>query len=434
MPIDGRRLPVAYLILVYDHTRCREEGEELVMAIHIVEEAERCLECKRPLCSEGCPVHTPIPQVIALFKERRLADAGEMLFDNNPMSAVCSLICNHSAQCEGHCVRGRKGSPVHFSAIESYVSGTYLDRMRLVAGEKVGKRVAVIGSGPASLVVAIKLALAGVDVTVFERQPDVGGVLRYGIPEYRLAKSLVSKYRDRLTDLGVRVRPNTTIGEAITIDDLFRDGYDAVFAGTGTWRAKTAGVSGEAGGNVLFGMDYLVSPETCSIGQRVAVIGAGNTAMDVARTALRQGASEVTLYARSKHVSASSDEVEYAELDGAELVFGKAIQSIDDTGVSFRTAIFDDDDNVVGYEEELDHVECDTVIVAVSQKPRNILISTTEGLEGDDRGLLIVDETGATTKAGVYAAGDVVTGPKTVVHAVEAAKRAADGILAYLGV
>lgn len=404
------------------------------MAIHIVEEAERCLGCKRPQCSEGCPVHTNIPEVIKLFKQRHITDAGNMLFENNPMSAVCALICNHSAQCEGHCVRGRKGAPVHFSAIESYISGTYLDRMRLKRPEPVGKRVAVIGSGPASLVVSIKLALAGVDVTVFERQPDVGGVLRYGIPEYRLPKSLVSKYRSRLDDLGVRVRPNTTIGESITIEGLFRDGYDAVFCGTGTWRAKTAGVSGEAGGNVLFGMDYLVSPETCSIGDRVAVIGAGNTAMDVARTALRQGAQEVTIYARSKHISASSDEVEYAQLDGAELVVGKAIQSIDETGVTFRTAIFDEDDKVVGYEEELDHVVCDTVIVAVSQKPRNVLISTTQGLEGDDRGLLIVGDDGATTAEGVFAAGDVVTGPKTVVHAVEGAKRAVGGILAYLGV
>lgn len=403
------------------------------MAIHIVEEAERCLGCKRPQCQQGCPVHTNIPEVIRLFKDRKINDAGAMLFENNPMSAVCSLICNHSAQCEGHCIRGRKDSPVHFSAIESYVSGTYLDRMRLAAGKPTGKRVAVIGSGPASLVVAMKLALAGVEVTVFERQPDVGGVLRYGIPEYRLPKSLISKYRDRLDDLGVRVRPNTTIGEAIDIDDLFRDGYDAVFAGTGTWRAKTAGVPGEAGGNVLFGMDYLVSPDTCSIGDRVAVIGAGNTAMDVARTALRQGAREVTLYARSKHISASTDELEYAQLDGAELVVGKAIASIDDTGVTFRTAIFDEDDKVIGYEDELDHVECDTVIVAVSQKPRNVLITTTEGLEGDERGLLIVDEAGATTRPGVFAAGDVVTGPKTVVHAVEAAKRAVDGILAYLG-
>ena len=403
------------------------------MAIHIVEEAERCLGCKRPQCQKGCPVHTNIPEVIRLFKDRKINDAGAMLFENNPMSAVCSLICNHSAQCEGHCIRGGKDSPVHLSAIDSYVSGTYLDRMRLAAGKPTGKRVAVIGSGPASLVVAMKLALAGVEVTVFERQPDVGGVLRYGIPEYRLPKSLISKYRDRLDDLGVRVRPNTTIGEAIDIDDLFRDGYDAVFAGTGTWRAKTAGMPGEAGGNVLFGMDYLVSPDTCSIGDRVAVIGAGNTAMDVARTALRQGAREVTLYARSKHISASTDELEYAQLDGAELVVGKAIASIDDTGVTFRTAIFDEDDKVIGYEDELDHVECDTVIVAVSQKPRNVLITTTEGLEGDERGLLIVDEAGATTRPGVFAAGDVVTGPKTVVHAVEAAKRAVDGMLAYLG-
>ena len=206
-----------------------------------------------------------------------------------------------------------------------------------------------------------------------------------------------------------------------------------VFIGTGTWRAQTLGVSGEAGGNVLFGLDYLMSPETAEIGERVAVIGAGNTAMDVARSAIRQGASEVTLYARSKHISASSDELEYAQLDGAELVQGKAICEINETGPVFKTAIFDENDRVVGYEDELDQVACDTVIVAVSQKPKNKLILTTEGLEGDDRGLLIVDEQGMCTVPGVFAAGDVVTGPNTVVHAVAATKVAVDGMLSYMG-
>lgn len=404
------------------------------MSLHIVEEAERCLNCKRPLCQKACPVSTPIPQVIQLFKERRMDDAGRMLFENNPMSVACSLICNHGRQCEGNCVRNRKDTPVHFSAIENYISTTYLERLRAEPAEKNGKRAAVIGGGPAGIVVAIKLARAGVDVTIFDQNPQLGGIMRYGIPSYRLRKDILDRFQEVLDDLGVMVRHNTAIGESLTISDLFRDGYDSVFIGTGTWRAQTTGVSGEAGGNVLFGLDYLMSPETAALGDRVAVIGAGNTAMDVARTAIRQGAREVKIYARSKHVSASSDEVEYAELDGAELVLGKAIQAIDENGPVFKTAIFDEDDAVVGYENELDHVECDTVIVAVSQKPRNKLILTTEGLEGDDRGLLVVDENGQTTVEGVFAAGDVVTGPKTVVHAVEAAKHAAASMLAYMGV
>ena len=404
------------------------------MALHIVEEADRCLNCKRPMCQRGCPVGTAIPLVIQLFRERRMDEAGAVLFQNNPMSAVCSLICNHGAQCEGHCVLGRKGTPVHFSAVENYVSSTYLERVRMERPEPTGKRAAVIGGGPAGIVAAIRLAQVGVDVTVFDQNPRLGGVMRYGIPEYRLPKRVLDRYQQILEELGVRVRHNTAIGSSLSIADLFRDGYDAVFVGTGTWRAQTLGISGEAGGNVLFGLDYLMSPETAELGERVAVIGAGNTAMDVARTAFRQGAREVTLYARSKHISASSDELEYALLDGCELVQGKAICEINERGPVFRTAIFDENDKVVGYEEKLDQVECDTVVVAVSQKPKNKLILTTEGLEGDDRGLLIVDEHGMCTVPGVFAAGDVVTGPNTVVHAVAATKVAVDGMLEYMGV
>jgi glutamate synthase (NADPH/NADH) small chain len=403
------------------------------MALHIVEEAERCLNCKNPLCQKGCPVGTSIPLVIQLFRERRMDEAGAVLFQNNPMSAVCSLICNHGAQCEGHCVRGRKGTPIHFSAIENYVSSTYLDRIRFQKPEPNGKRAAVIGGGPAGIVAAMRLAQMGVAVTIFDQNPRLGGVMRYGIPEYRLPKRVLDRFQEILESLGVKIRHNTAIGASLTISDLFRDGYDVVFIGTGTWRAQTLGVSGEAGGNVLFGLDYLMSPETAEIGERVAVIGAGNTAMDVARTAIRQGASEVTLYARSKHISASSDELEYAQLDGAELVQGKAICEINETGPVFKTAIFDENDRVVGYEDELDQVACDTVIVAVSQKPKNKLILTTEGLEGDDRDLLIVDEQGMCTVPGVFAAGDVVTGPNTVVHAVAATKVAVDGMLSYMG-
>ena len=357
-----------------------------------------------------------------------------MLFQNNPMSAVCSLVCNHGAQCEGHCVRGRKGTPIHFSAIENYVSSTYLERVRFEKPEPTGKRAAVIGGGPAGIVAAMRLAQMGVAVTIFDQNPKIGGVMRYGIPAFRLPKDVLDRYEQILDALGVRIRHNTAIGESLTIADLFRDGYDSVFVGTGTWRAQTLGMSGEAGGNVLFGLDYLMSPETAEIGERVAVIGAGNTAMDVARTAFRQGAREVTLYARSRHISASSDEVEFAQLDGAELLTGKAIQYITDQGPVFKTAIFDENDKVIGYEDELDEVEGDTVIVAVSQKPRNKLILTTEGLEGDDRGLLVVDEHGMCTVPGVFAAGDVVTGPNTVVHAVAATKVAVEGMLSYMGV
>ena len=404
------------------------------MALHIVEESERCLECKRPGCQKGCPVGTPIPQVVALFKERRIEEAGRLLFENNPLSLACSLVCNHGVQCEGGCVLGRKGNPVQFSAIETYVSDSYLGRLRPEPPAPNGKKAALIGSGPAGITAAFELAKVGCAVTMFEQRPEIGGVMRYGIPAFRLPKVIVDRYRVALERYGVQIRPNTAIGESLLIGDLFRDGYDAVFVGTGTWRAKTLGIPGETRGNVHFGLDYLISPGSYGIGEDVAVIGVGNTAMDVARTAFRHGARRVTLYARSKHVSASSDEVEYARLDGANIVYGKAITEINNEGPLFRTAVFDEDDQVIGYENDLDQVRCDTVIIAASQKPMSKLIATTQGLRGDDRGLLVVDDGGRATVPGVFAAGDVVTGPKTVVHTVAATKRAVEAMLRYMGV
>ncbi len=404
------------------------------MALHIIEEANRCLGCKNPQCVEGCPVHTPIPQVIQLFKERRLNEAGELLRRNNPMSAVCALVCNHAAQCEGHCVLGKKGNPVHFSAIESYLSDMYLDRFPLWQGVPIGRRVAVIGSGPAGLTVAVLLRKAGVEVTIFELHSRIGGVMEYGIPAFRLPRTYVARYYKRMLEAGINVRPNTTVGESLRIGDLLRDGYNAVFIGTGAGRAKKLGTPGETRANVYFGIDYLKTPEVCPVGDRVAVIGVGNVGMDVARTVLRNGAREVKLYARSCHVSASSDEVEYTLLDGGEIVTGKLIQAINDVGPVFKNAILDEDGRVTGYEDELWQAEADTTIICVSQMPKNKLELTTPGLQTDDRGLLVVDENCMTTVDGVFGAGDVVLGPMTVVHAVEGAKRAVRGMLDYMGV
>lgn len=404
------------------------------MAIHIVEEANRCLTCKRPQCQlAGCPVHTPIPEVIKLFRERKIEEAGELLFQNNPMSLICSHVCNHSSQCEGSCVLGRKGNSVHFSSIEAYISDTYLDRKEFVRPEPNGKRVAVIGAGPAGLTVAIICAQAGCEVTIFEQRPEVGGVLEYGIPDFRLPKHAIRRFRKVLSDLGVRVRPSTTIGGALQIDDLFLDGYDCVFVGTGAWRAKTLGIQGQARGNVYFGIDYLVDPRSCEIGRDVAIIGVGNVAMDVARTALRNGARHVTLYSNWGGVSASSDEVELAELDGAQIEYGLSIDLINDQGPVFRRSVLDEDGSFVGITDEHVQVTCDTVIICVSQVPKDKLALTTRGLATSETGTLIVSEAGETTVAGVFAAGDVVTGPKTVVHAVEGAKQAAAGMLRYMG-
>lgn len=402
------------------------------MAVRIVEEANRCLQCKRPLCQKGCPVSTNIPEAIRLFKEGDMTAAGEMLFENNPFSLVCSMVCNHEAQCEGHCVRGRKETPVHFSAIETFISDLYLDRMIVEKKEPNGHRAAVIGAGPAGLTVAMKLAQEGCAVTVFDSKERIGGVMRYGIPEFRLPRTILDRYARRIEEMGVKFRACTTIGGALEIGDLFRDGYEAVFVGTGVWRPRTLGLEGESFTNVHFSVDYLSDPSAFDLGENVAVIGVGNSGMDVARTALRHGARHVRMFARTKHVTASSDELAYAQLEGAELVFGKAVVKITEEGPLFRTAIFDENDKVVGYEDELDQVHADSTIIAISQGPKNKLLLTTPGLECSDTGLLLTDEHGMTTVDGVFAAGDVVTGSKNVVSAVAVAKDVATAMLDYM--
>lgn len=402
------------------------------MALHIVAEANRCLNCKKPRCQQGCPVHTPIPTVIQLFKENRLMEAGEMLFENNPMSAVCAIVCNHEKQCAGHCVRGVKDTPVHFSSIEQYISDMYLDRMTVNRPEKKNKRAAVIGCGPAGMTVAIKLAQQGYPVTVFEWKGKIGGLLQYGIPAFRLPKSFLDRYQARMEEMGITIRTNTTIGSVLMIDELIRDGYDAIFIGTGAEKPRTLGLQGESLGNVLFGLNYLANPQGHKLGDTVAIIGMGNAAIDVARTALRNGSRHVTLYARSKNVTASSSEVAYAELDGAEFVFGMQIQKITPDGPLFNKAIFDENDQIIGYEEEPVQVYADSTVISISQTPRGKLVRTTDGLTADEHGTLIVDDDYMTTRPGVFAAGDVVTGAKTVVHAVDGAKKAAAAMIRYM--
>lgn len=402
------------------------------MELHIVSEANRCLNCKKPMCQQGCPIHTPIPKVIQMFKQGNLTEAGQTLFENNPLSAICALVCNHEQQCAGHCVLGKKGSPVHFSSIENYISEMYLDRMTLPKPEPKGKKVAVIGAGPAGIAAAIQLASSGYGVTVFEWHNKIGGIMQYGIPEFRLPKSLLERYQKQMEAMGIQIRLNTTIGAVLMIDDLFRDGYASVLIGTGAEKPLRLGIPGETLGNVHFGLNYLANPGAYHLGENVAVIGMGNAAMDVARTALRHGARKVTLYARGNGISASSSEVEYARLDGADFRFGMQIQEITEKGPVFQRTILDEEDRIIGYEEGLEQVEADSVIISISQMPRKKLVRTTAGLEANERGCLVVDENYMTTRPGVFAAGDVVSGAKTVVHAVEAAKHAVQAMMRYM--
>lgn len=403
------------------------------MAIHVLDEARRCLNCKKPQCREGCPIHTEIPTVIQLMLNGQLDEAGWKLFENNPLTTVCSLVCNHENQCEGHCILGKKGAPVHFSTIESYISTTYSSKMTQGPAPSNGIRVAIIGSGPAGLTIAVILARKGYQVTIFEGKDQIGGVLRYGIPEFRLPKSVLDDFEYRHLRLkGIKVRPNTTIGAAIGIDDLVRDGYKAIFIGTGVWQPKALHIKGETLGNVHFAINYLNNPDSYHLGERVIVIGAGNAAMDVARTALRKGVRYLTCFSRQGKVSASKHEFDYATLEGVDFVYHKAPVEITDEGVIFEDVEEAEDGGIQTVPGSEKLYPADSVMIAISQGPRNRIVSTTTGLATNSRGLLVADSEGRTTRPGIFASGDVVNGARTVVEAVARSKEVAEAMDEYL--
>lgn len=403
------------------------------MALHVMDEANRCLQCKVPQCQKGCPISTNIPLAIKLLKENKLDEAGKMLFENNPLTTVCSLVCNHENQCEGHCVLGRKGAPVHFSTIENYISTTYANKMTEGPKPSNGMRVAIIGSGPAGITIAIILARYGYQVTIFEGKDKIGGVLRYGIPEFRLPKSVLDDIEYRHLELkGIKVRPNTLIGSAITIEDLFRDGYKSIFVGTGVWNPNTLHIKGETFGNVHFGINYLNNPDSYKLGERVIVIGAGNAAMDVARTAIRKGVRRLTCFSITKEVAASQYEFSYATLEGVEFEYNKRPVEIKDNGVIFRDVIENEDGSFTDVDGSDTLYESDSVIISISQGPMTRLVNSTKGLNASKRGLLEADETGHTSRPGIFASGDVVNGARTVVEAVAHSKIVAESMHEYM--
>ena len=403
------------------------------MALHVMDEASRCLGCKNPQCQKGCPINTPIPEVIKLLKANKLDEAGWMLFENNPLTTVCSLICNHEKQCEGHCVLGKKGAPVHFSVIESYISSTYASKMTKGPAPSNGIKVAIVGSGPAGITIAILMARMGYQVTIFESKDKIGGILRYGIPEFRLPKAVIDDIQYRHLEMkGIKIRPNTRIGGAIGVDELIRDGYKAIFLGTGVWKANTLGIKGESFGNVHYAINYLNNPDVYKLGDKVIVIGAGNAAMDVARTALRHGSREVTCFSLSKTIAASQYEFSYAQLEGVDFQYNRKPVEIVDDGVVFRDIIENEDGTFTEVEGSDTLVSADSVIISISQGPLNAIVSTTSGLETNSRGLLIADECGRTSRPGIFASGDVVNGARTVVEAVAYSKRVAEAMHEYI--
>lgn len=399
----------------------------------ILLQANRCLKCKNPSCQKGCPVLTDIPNVMQMFLNGKIEEAGAKLFENNPLSAFCAMICPHENNCMGHCVLNKVSDPVKFYEIEEYISTIYLEKAKLEKPEWNGHRVGIIGAGPAGLTLAFILAKRGYKITVIDSKDKIGGVLRYGIPEFRLPKSLLDKLLERMKDLDIIFRPNTLIGPTITIDDMFRDGYEAIFIGTGVWKPNTLKIPGETLGNVHFAIDYLKNPDSYSLGSNVVIIGAGNVAIDVARTILRKSRCNVDIVFNrdASKMTALHEQIELAKIDGVTFHYYLETKQIVDDGVIVNPVKVDGD-NIIEDISSQYKIPATSVLIAIGQGALSNIVKNTKNIDTQEKGLVVATEKGQTTRPGVYAAGDVVSGAKTVAQAVAATKLVADEIDEYI--
>lgn len=417
-----------------------EKGYTMLEAIT---EAKRCLNCKKPSCIEGCPISHDIPGFINQISMGNLGGAISIINEKSNLPAICGRVCPHEKQCEGHCILNKKGNPVRVGKLERFVAD-FDSEMKLIKEklpQKTRGKVAVIGSGPAGLSVAGDLAKDGFNVTVYEGQNEAGGVLLYGIPEYRLPRDIVSREVKKIEALGVTFLCNCLVGKNITIDDMFEQGFDAVFIGSGTAVPKTMDVPGADLHKVIqssyfLRMVYLYTSASVGRhrvpmleGDRVVVIGAGNVAMDTARTAVRMGAKEVTVvyYRGIENMSALQTEYNEAVEEGVKFRWNTATKEfIGEGGVLSGMRV----ETPEG--EEI--LPVDRVMLAIGTKPANRIVSTTSGIEVDNNGYVKTTNHpyGLTTRKGVFAGGDVVHTPQTVVLAMREAKEVAKGIAMYV--
>ncbi len=425
-----------------------------------MEEASRCINCKNAQCIKGCPVAINIPKFIEEVKNGEIEDAYHTISESSALPAICGRVCPQESQCEGKCIRGIKGEPVSIGKLERFVAdwATRNEMKPVVTAEKKGKKVAVIGSGPSGLTCAGDLAKMGYDVTIFEALHEAGGVLVYGIPEFRLPKeAVVKKEIENVKALGVKIETDVVIGKSTTIDELLtEEGFSAVFIGSGAGLPKFMGIPGEQANGVFSANEYLTrsnlmkafkedSQTPIMRAKKVAVVGGGNVAMDAARTALRLGAEVHIVYRRSEEeLPARVEEVHHAKEEG--IIFDLLTNPVE--------ILTDENSNVTGIRcirmelgepdasgrrrpvevpgSEFD-MEVDAVIMSLGTSPNPLISSTTKGLEINKWKCIVAEEeNGQTTKEGVYAGGDAVTGAATVILAMGAGKAAAKGIDEYL--
>ncbi len=424
-----------------------------------IEEAERCIQCKHRPCVAGCPVNIAIPDFIALIQEGKFEEAYQKITETNSLPAVCGRVCPQETQCEQVCVRGIKGEPVGIGYLERFVADWHMSHAAVSAEPAApnGHRAAVVGSGPAGLICAADLAKLGYEVTIFEAFHSTGGVLIYGIPEFRLPKSIVGAEVENLRRLGVRIENNMVIGRTFSIDDLFGQGYEAVFIGTGAGLPTFMKIPGENLNGVYSANEYLTRINLMKAydstydtpilrGAKVAVVGGGNVAMDAARSAKRLGAGEVSIvYRRSEaEMPARIEEVHHAKEEG--IIFRLLTNPVrilgDERGyvkgmecVEMELGQPDDSGRRRPVEKAGSNftIDIDTAIIAIGTSPNPLIKATTPGLETNRHGCIVADEkTGQTSREGVFAGGDAVTGAATVILAMGAGKNAAKAIDAYI--
>lgn len=416
------------------------EGYTMLAAIN---EAKRCLRCKVPQCKKGCPISHDIPDWIHEISKGNLGNAMRIINEKSNLPSVCGRVCPHEKQCEGHCVLNKKGEGIHVGKLERFIADFDGD-MSLIRENlepKTRGRVAVIGSGPAGLTIAGDLARKGFNVEIFEMEPEPGGVLMFGIPEYRLPKDIVRREIKKIEELGVVFHCSTTIGTDLNIDQLFERGFDAIFMGTGTVKPKKPDIPGRNLKGVRQAIYFLrkvslynegsIKREDVPVqeGDRVFVIGCGNTAMDAARTAVRMGAKDVQIvYHRTiNDMSALRSEYDEAVAEGVKFNWqSNIVEILDFDGVLSGVAIESNGERRVE--------KADKVLMAVGSVPASRIVSTTKGIEVDDSGYVLTRDTpcGMTSRTGVFAGGDVVNRPSTVVLAMRDAKLVAEGIARYV--